>query len=51
MTEEYLEEIGSYMSSIRGIICKYGALGSHVAILAREHHVPLRIQTSIEKYE
>lgn len=51
VTDQLYPEIGSYMSSIRGIICKYGALGAHVSILAREHHVPLRIQTSIEKYE
>ena len=51
VTDQLYPEIGSYMSSIRGIICKYGALSAHVAILAREYHVPLRIQTSIEKYE
>jgi len=51
VTEHLYPEIGKYMTSIKGIICKYGALGAHIAILAREHNVPLRIQTSIEKYE
>jgi phosphohistidine swiveling domain-containing protein len=51
VTEHLYPEIGQYITSIKGIICKYGALGAHVAILAREHHIPLRIQTSIEKYE
>ena len=51
VTDHLYPEIGKYMTSINGIICKYGALGAHVAILAREHQVPLRIQTSIEKYE
>lgn len=51
VTDHLYPEIGKYITSINGIICKYGALGAHVAILAREHHVPLRIQTSIEKYE
>ncbi|RMG38194.1 MAG: hypothetical protein D6720_01770, partial [Gammaproteobacteria bacterium] len=35
---------------IKGIICRYGALSSHLAILAREQGVPLRIQTDIERY-
>ena len=51
VTDHLYPEIGKYMSTIKGIICKYGALSAHVAILAREHHVPLRIQTSIEEYD
>jgi phosphoenolpyruvate synthase/pyruvate phosphate dikinase len=51
VTDYLYPEIGQYMTRIKGIICKYGALSAHVAILAREHHVPLRIQTSIEEYK
>lgn len=50
ITEHLYPEIGKSITDIRGIICKYGALGAHVAILAREHQVALRIQTSIEEY-
>jgi len=51
ITEHLYPEIGKYMSDIKGIICKYGALSAHVAILAREYQVPLIIQTEIERYE
>lgn len=51
VTEHLYPEIGHSINTIKGIICKHGALGAHVAILAREYQVPLRIQTSIEKYE
>ncbi len=51
VTEQLYPEIGQYLPNIKGIICKYGALSSHIAILAREHKIPLRIQTNIKKYE
>ncbi|MEA3303885.1 MAG: PEP-utilizing enzyme [Pseudomonadota bacterium] len=51
ITEHLYPEIGKQMSDIRGIICKYGALSAHVAILAREYQVPLIIQTDIDRYE
>jgi hypothetical protein len=44
-------EIGRVISDIRGVICEHGALSSHVAILAREYQVPLKIQAPIDKYE
>ncbi len=51
ITDHLYPEIGKYMTDIKGIICKYGALSAHVAILAREYQVPLKIQTEIERYE
>jgi phosphoenolpyruvate synthase/pyruvate phosphate dikinase len=51
ITEHLYPEIGKQMTDIRGIICKYGALSAHVAILAREYQVPLIIQTDIDRYE
>jgi phosphohistidine swiveling domain-containing protein len=51
VTDHLYPEIGKYMTDIRGIICKYGALSAHVAILAREYQVPLIIQTEIARYE
>ena len=51
VTDHLYPEIGKYMGGIRGIICKYGALSAHVAILAREYQVPLKIQTEIDRYE
>ncbi len=51
ITDHLYPEIGKYMTDIRGIICKYGALSAHVAILAREYQVPLKIQCEIERYE
>ncbi|MDX2505101.1 MAG: PEP-utilizing enzyme [Gammaproteobacteria bacterium] len=51
VTEHLYPEIGKYISNINGIICKYGALSAHVAILAREYKVPLKIQTEIDQYE
>ncbi len=51
VTDHLYPEIGQYMNDIRGIICKYGALSAHVAILAREYKVPLKIQTGIDQYE
>lgn len=50
VTEQLYPQIGHSLDRIRGIICRFGALSSHVAILAREHAVPLRIQTNIGKY-
>jgi|GEM_PF-3259885 len=50
VTRQLYPEIGHSVKDIRGIICEHGALGSHVAILAREYQVPLKIQTSIEEY-
>jgi len=51
ITDHLYPEIGKYMTDIKGIICKYGALSAHVAILAREYQVPLIIQTEIDRYE
>lgn len=51
VTEQLYPEIGQSINSIKGIICRYGSLSAHVAILAREYQVPLWIQTSIKKYE
>ncbi len=51
ITNHLYPEIGKYMTNIRGIICKYGALSAHVAILAREYQVPLVIQAEIDRYE
>lgn len=51
VTEHLYPEIGKYISGIRGIICKHGALSAHVAILARESKTPLIIQTEIDRYE
>ena len=50
VTRQLHPEIGRSVKSIRGIICEHGALSSHVAILAREYQVPLKIQTSIDEY-
>ena len=50
VTEQLYPQIGRYLGRVKGIICRYGALSSHVAILAREHAVPLRIQANIGKY-
>lgn len=44
-------EIGHSITAIKGIICQHGALSAHVAILAREYQVPLKIQASIDDYE
>ena len=51
ITDHLYPEIGKYMTGIKGIICKYGALNAHVAILAREYQVPLIIQTAVDRYE
>ncbi len=51
VTEQLYPQIGRYLDRIRGVICRYGALSSHLAILAREHEVPLRIQVDIERYQ
>lgn len=51
VTDHLYPEIGKYMAGIRGIICKYGALSAHVAILAREYKTPLIIQAEIDRYE
>lgn len=50
VTEQLYPQIGHNLDRVRGIICRFGALSSHVAILAREHAVPLRIQANIGKY-
>ena len=50
VTRQLYPEIGQSVKNIRGIICEHGALSAHVAILAREYQVPLKIQTSIDKY-
>lgn len=50
VTEHLYPEIGARIGDIRGIICKYGALSAHVAILAREYRVPLKIQADISEY-
>ena len=51
ISDHLYPEIGKYMAGIKGIICKYGALSAHVAILAREYQVPLKIQAEIDRYE
>jgi hypothetical protein len=50
VTRQLYPEIGQSLNNIRGIICEHGALSAHVAILAREYQVPLKIQTSIDGY-
>ena len=50
VTRQLYPEIGESVKSIKGIICEHGALSSHVAILAREYQVPLKIQTTIDDY-
>ena len=50
VTRQLYPEIGQSIETIRGIICEHGALSAHVAILAREYRVPLKIQTSIDEY-
>jgi hypothetical protein len=50
VTRQLYPEIGQSLKHIRGIICEHGALSAHVAILAREYQVPLKIQTSIDEY-
>ena len=50
ITRQLYPEIGQSVKNIRGIICEHGALSAHVAILAREYQVPLKIQTSIDEY-
>jgi len=50
VTRQLYPEIGQSLKHIRGIICEHGALSAHVAILAREYQVPLKIQTSIDDY-
>ena len=50
VTRQLYPGIGQSIRSIKGIICEHGALSAHVAILAREYQVPLKIQASIDKY-
>ena len=50
VTRQLYPEIGQSLKNISGIICEHGALSAHVAILAREYQVPLKIQTSIDEY-
>jgi hypothetical protein len=50
VSRQLYPEIGQAIKQIRGIICEHGALSAHVAILAREYQVPLKIQTSIDEY-
>ncbi len=50
VTDQLYPQLGHQLDRIRGIICRFGALSSHVAILAREHAVPLRIQADTRKY-
>jgi len=51
VTEQLYPEIGKSIQNIKGIICRNGAMTSHVAILAREYKVPLVIQADIKKYD
>lgn len=46
-TKQLYPEIGRVIADVRGVICENGALTSHVAILAREHDIPLKIQAKI----
>lgn len=48
ITEYLYPEIGQSICDLRGIICRNGALTSHVAILAREYGVPLIIHSDYE---
>jgi phosphohistidine swiveling domain-containing protein len=50
VTRQLYPEIGQSLKNIRAIICEHGALSAHVAILAREYQVPLKIQASIDAY-
>jgi hypothetical protein len=50
VTRQLYPEIGQSVRNIRGIICEHGALSAHVAILAREYRIPLKIQTSIDDF-
>jgi hypothetical protein len=50
VTRQLYPEIGQAVENIKAIICEHGALSAHVAILAREYQVPLKIQTSIDEY-
>lgn len=47
-TKQLYPEIGRVIADLKGIVCENGALTSHVAILAREHDIPLKIQTKID---
>ena len=51
ITRQLYPEIGQSIADIKGIICQYGSLSAHVAILAREYQVPLKIQAPIDGYE
>ena len=50
VTDELYPQIYKEFPFIKGIICKGGAITSHLAILAREHKIPLWIQVS-DAYE
>jgi phosphohistidine swiveling domain-containing protein len=46
VTDELYPEIGSILDRLRGIVAESGGFGSHLAILARERRVPMRIQAA-----
>lgn len=46
-TEQLYPEIGRVITDLKGIVCENGALTSHIAILAREHDIPLKIQAKL----
>lgn len=50
LTEHLYPALSVHVPFLKGIVCEYGALTSHVAIVAREHGIPLKIQTPLSSY-
>jgi phosphohistidine swiveling domain-containing protein len=46
VTDELYPELAGMLDRVAAILCEGGGYGSHIAILARERRVPLRIQAA-----
>lgn len=46
VTRELYPELAPALSRVSAVLCEGGAIGSHLAILAREQRVPMKIQVS-----
>jgi len=52
VTKQLFPNIGRGIRKLKGIVCENGSMNSHIAILAREFSIPLKIQVSdIGKYK
>ena len=50
LTKHLYPALSARVPFLKGIVCEHGALTSHVAIVAREYGIPLKIQTPLSSY-